>query len=200
MTYESFNPENKKNVAKAMALIFDDKNGIPYKLQCILGERLLWAATEYDDHGDWDKYFGPHYWSKGAIDKVLQNISGKDGSSIKVEHDLRHEHSIPKKVLNDELDRMHPTELSEINIFNFLMTHAFAVIVSKEEDYKLNKAGLRSKMPRDMTIKHDQPVDIFSRYKEVGVEIYKLERGMLASLKSGEIPSCGEGGLFSNRV
>lgn len=191
----SYNSINKMNVAKVMSIIFDDDNEIPEYLQFLLSDRLLWAATEYDDNGIWSKYFGPTYWSSGAVKKVLENFS----SGVKIDKDLRHEHAVPRKELNDQLDLMYKSKrLNQNNIFEFIDKFAFAVIVSSDEDIMLNKAGLRSKMPAGFSFDHSG--DVFLRYKIAGIEIFELDSNMMAGLSKGKLPEGGLVEIFKNKI
>ena len=73
----SHNEVNKKNIAKSISIIFDSKNALPDYIKKMLLERLLWATTEHDNNGIYKKYEGQPFWSKGALRKLILNISEK---------------------------------------------------------------------------------------------------------------------------
>ena len=146
----SFNKENKKEIAKTIALLFDSKNNIPDYLKTKLLDSLLWATTEYNDSGKKDKYFGQPFWSERALKQILINKK----SGVNLEKDLRHEHAVPKKLIKDKILTL--KNKSEEEIFNILDKLGHAVIISKDEDEKLNRLH-RSSSPN--------LYDVFSRYK-----------------------------------
>lgn len=183
---ESHNKKNKRSIAKTISLLIDDRNEIPEYIQFFLVDRLLWAATEHDDNGKFNKYFGVPYWSVGAIDKVVENIN----SSKKPEKDLVHEHSVPKCVIAEKLDELYEKKLtSEDDVFELIDRFCHSVVVSKEEDVKLNKAGFRSKMPQSFTFAEGD--DVFGRYRAAGIEVYCMDSADLSLLSKGKIPDGG---------
>lgn len=192
---DSHNKNHKRKIAKTISLLIDDKNEVPEFIQFFLVDRLLWATTEYCDHEKFNKYFGVPFWSRGAIEKVLENI----GSSIKPEKNLIHEHSVPKCVLGDKLDEMYMKKLtSEEDVFNLLDGFCHSVIVSKDEDQILNQSGLRSKMPVGFDFGSDD--DVLCRYRAAGIEVFSVENDDLMQLSKGKIPIGGLSKLTRNRV
>lgn len=160
----SHNLKNKENIANAIVLIFDIKNNFPEYLQLMLLERLLWATTEHDDEGKYKKYIGQPYWSIGALRQVQQNLASQRNFA----HNLRHEHAVPKKEIRKRIIAL--AAKNHENVMTILDDLGHAVVVSKDEDDLLNKAGLRSKMPLDLV---EKPLigDVFSRYKEAGIKV-----------------------------
>ena len=159
----SHNKENKRGIAKAIAVLFDDKNKVPGYLREIVLVRLIWAATENKDDGKWKKYEGQPFWSESALKKMISNRrSGNNPFK-----DLRHEHSVPKKEIKA---RIYKSDKSETAIFKILNELAHAVVVTKEEDTLLNKRGYRSKMAKDLLDNSDSE-NVFSRYNEVDIKI-----------------------------
>jgi hypothetical protein len=78
--------------------------------------------------------------------------------------ELVYDHSVPFKYLQVEL-----LELSEVTVETVaaaLRRYRAGVLITKEEDVRLNAAGYRSKMPKDW-----DGADHLARYKAVGIEI-----------------------------
>jgi hypothetical protein len=78
--------------------------------------------------------------------------------------ELRYDHAVPFKYLQYAL-----LELSDITIESVhyvLSQYGLVVFITKEEDAVLNRAALRSKMPKNW-----DGIDPFFRYKSVGIEI-----------------------------
>ena len=132
----SHNKENKKGITKAIAVLFDDKNGVPGYVRETALVRLIWAATENRDDGKWKKYEGQPFWSESALMKVIDNRKNRSNSF----KGLRHEHTVPKKEI---WARIHISDKSESSIFKILYELTHSVIVTKEEDDSLSK---RAKM------------------------------------------------------
>lgn len=180
----SHNANVKRKIAKTISLLIDDRNEVAEFIQLFLVDRLLWAATEYDDTERWNKYFGVPFWSDGAINKVIENIN----AGKKPDKELVHEHSVPKCVLGEKLDEMYENkQTSEEEIFSLIDKFCHAVVVTKEEDALLNKAGLRSKMPT--TFGFNDGDDLFCRYHLAGIKISTLSQLALLELQKGRFHS-----------
>lgn len=192
---KSHNKKNKKEIAKTISILIDDKNGIPEYIQMFLVDRLLWAATEYDDNLQFNKYFGVPFWSYGAIAMLIENIN----SNNKADKNLVHEHSIPKCVIGEKLDELYESKntLEDI-IYNLLDKFCHSAIVSKDEDKIINKVGYRSKMPNTFAFQEDD--DVFARYRIAGVKIYSLDSADLLQLSKNIIPDGGLEKLTKNKV
>lgn len=158
------NLTNRANIARLVSLLYDPRNEIADYLKKIVLDRLLWAVTENDDAGKWHKYEGQPYWSMGALRQLKENLC----EQRLLTQDLRHEHAVPKRVLKEKLLALPTKDVDSVLLLLKVLGHA--AVVSKDEDTLLSKAGLRSKMPRDLpgipTL-----ADVFSRYSEVGIEI-----------------------------
>lgn len=156
---------------------------------------MLWAATEHDDNGKFNKYFGVPFWSAGAIDRIVDNIK----ASKKTDKDLVHEHSVPKCVIAEKLDEMYEKKLtSEDDVFELIDRFCHSVIVSKEEDVKLNKAGLRSKMPQSFSFAEGD--DILGRYRAADIEVFCVDSADLSDLAKGKIPDGGIAHLTRKKI
>lgn len=176
----SHNKKNKENIAKAIELLYKPENGIEDYIRKMLIDRLLWATTEQSDNGNFIKYSGQPFWSVGALKRLLENKN--DGK--KPFEGLRHEHSVPKKVIKNSIINLQDKTFE--NIFKILDNLGHAVVVSKEENDELNKSGFGSKMPIKLP---DNPTidQIFSRYKEVKVKICNINDIDIKHLNQDEI-------------
>jgi len=184
LSISSHNKVNKENIAKAISIIFDSKNSIPDYIKKMLLERLLWATTEHDNKGIYKKYDGQPYWSKGALRKLISNITEKQNNpKLNPFQDLRHEHSIPKKIIR-ELTLVN--DITNEQAFEILNNFGHAVVISKDEDKLLNQKKLRSKlaMPLD-EIKSLS--DVFSRYKKAEIQICDVRNSNIFQLTATEI-------------
>ncbi len=180
----SYNELNKKNIAKAISIIFDTKNDMPEYIKKMLLERLLWATTEHDNQGNYKKYEGQPYWSKGALKKLLFNIAEKQNNpKLNPYQDLRHEHSIPKKIIR-ELTLIN--DISEEKSFEILQKYGHAVVISKDEDKLLNQKKLRSKLALPLE-KINSLDDVFSRYKMAGIQICEVKNINVLQLTVSDI-------------
>lgn len=162
----SHNTVNKRNIAKFIALLYDDKHQITAYIKEMMLKRLIWAVTENDDDGISKKYNGHPYWSEAALRKVLSNKENR----IPKFKDLRHEHTVPKSEI---ISRITNSDKSEQTIFTILDNLGYAVIISKEEDIRLNQKKLRSRMP-DSFIDDGTVENIFSRYIEAGIKVFDV--------------------------
>lgn len=180
----SHNEVNKKNIAKSISIIFDSKNAMPDYIKKMLLERLLWATTEHDNNGIYKKYEGQPYWSKGALRKMILNIAEKKKNpKLSPYQDLRHEHSIPKKIIR-ELTLVN--DITEEKAFEILNKYGHAVVISKYEDKLLNQKKLRSKLAMPIE-KINTMDDVFSRYKIAEIEICDVRNSKILQLTATDI-------------
>jgi hypothetical protein len=177
---KSHNKKNKEEIAKTIEILFDTKNNVPDYLRKMLLERLLWATTENDNDGIYKKYDGQPYWSVGALNKLLDNISNKE----KTFHDLRHEHAVPKKEIKEKIENL--KNKSTKNILRILNNLGFAVVVTKQEDKKINDTGFRTKMPKQIDLKSNLEI-VFSRYIETGIKVCHVGEINLKKIKADDI-------------
>lgn len=108
---------------------------------------MLWKFSEADGakHGN-------KRWTSDAIECFAKDMLTKN---------LIHEHTIPRRVLIEELMSLKSTSPSLIH--DFLSRYCFATVVTKDEDELLRKAGLNSKMPIGWTFSNG---DVMARYVE----------------------------------
>jgi hypothetical protein len=150
-----------KDVAKLFFII--RKENINAQMYNRLYNLLLWFSTECSDEMSWsrNKHYGQRYWSKKALELFIRN----KGKTRNV--GLVHEHAVPKSVLIEEINNC-KTELEKEKLLN---SFCKAVIVTKDEDCKLNKK-FKSKMPFKEWKKKQF---LFSRYTESGIQILDLK-------------------------
>jgi hypothetical protein len=80
---------------------------------------------------------------------------------------LIHEHLVPRKVIREKLHGLkQPTAL---DVRRILDRYCIGVVITKDEDKKLDSKGLRSSMPKNWKETDDR----WARYTEVGIEIEK---------------------------
>ena len=184
LSISSHNAVNKENIAKSISIIFDSKNAMPHYIKKMLLERLLWATTEHDNNGIYKKYEGQPYWSKGALNKLIFNIAEKQNNpKLSTYQDLRHEHSIPKKIIRD-LTLVN--DITRDKAFEILNKYGHAVVISKEEDKQLNRKKLRSKLAIPLE-KINTLDDVFSRYKIAKIEICDVRNSNVLQLTASDI-------------
>lgn len=168
-TVQSFNPETKEKISKIISHLFKIEKEIGHKYLKLLVSKLPWSVTEDNNEGKKTKYDEQRYWSINAIMKAHQNIANDN----KFHKNLRHEHSIPKKIIRNKIFDLEIK--SEENIFEILDLFGHAAIVTVEEDKRLNEEGLRSSMPNNF--KPDNRIqNIFSRYIECEIPICELDK------------------------
>ena len=111
---------------------------------------VIWKWSLFDG-----KYKGCKYWSKDAY--AAYKVSGDWRGFI-------HEHVVPKKLIIEHL--MSHKNPSQESVKHILEDYCIAVVVTVDQDKKLNKLGLRSKMPEGFNIS-DNP---WARYDEAGIK------------------------------
>ena len=167
---KSHNLENKQNVAKIIALLFDKKNDLhhPDNLIKALIDTLLWAVTVRDDNGKAIKFIGQPYWSKAALKQLKANIEnkGKIDKKVSKEDGLVHEHVVPKKVISDIIIKLKDKSVEEI--YKILDDLGHVVIITKDEDQSIGSV-LKSKMPEGFI--YPGEYDVFARYRGTKIEV-----------------------------
>ena len=126
------------------------KANITYGTRYAVLADVAWVWSEY--HG---KYGGCRYWSKRALGM-------KDNTKT-----LCHEHIVPKKVIIDKILALKSPTKPKVN--EILERYCIGCVVTRDEDKKLIKAGLRSAMPGNW-----DGVDPWARYKNVGIKVVEL--------------------------
>jgi len=141
----------KDDICCDLAFVLNSSLHLGTKLSVI--HSILWCWTEING-----KYVGCKFWSRKAI------AQHKELGTVK---DLRHEHIVPRSIINKKLLEMDaPT--ADI-IFDLLEAYCIAIVVTLDEDKCLNKLGLRSKMPDDW-----DEIDPWARHKKARIEVVDL--------------------------
>ena len=107
---------------------------------------VVWVWSEFNG-----KYKGCRYWSRSALQHTAE---------IKI---LVHEHVVPKTTIISLLADLKDPTASAVR--HILETYCIGVVLTREEDRKLNAAGLRSAMPTEWS-----DGDVWARYRLVGIE------------------------------
>jgi hypothetical protein len=97
---------------------------------------VVWIWSEFEG-----KYEGCRYWSEGALEARRTNKP------------IVHEHLVPKRVIIDLLMSIRNPTAGAIR--DLLDRFCVGVVVSQEEDRKLNSCRLRSTMPQGWTVNDD---------------------------------------------
>ena len=82
------------------------------------------------------------------------------------------EHIVPRAIIKDELLKLYnsPT-FPDIDEFIKVASKAMDCLITKDEDKKINDAGLKQKMPEDENLKGNP----WARYIKAGIEVYKKQ-------------------------
>lgn len=105
----------------------------------------------------WSELFGKYGGCRHSV-KAAEHAD-KHGQK-----DLVHDHSVPRKVVTDMI--LGTTKPTAEQLLAILEEYCEGVIITKDEDAALNKAGLRSTMPKDWN-----GTDPDARYIAVGIAI-----------------------------
>ena len=108
---------------------------------------VVWAWSEF--HGKID---GCPYWSEAAW---LAKSKPRG---------LMHEHVVPKKVVIDKLLSLEAPSTEEVR--DVLDRFCIGVVVTREEDARMTRLGLRSEMPENW-----DGVDPWARYAKAGIAL-----------------------------
>ena len=170
--FESHNPKLKKEVADYLEYVFNHIDSIFLSKQVL--NRFMWTVTENSDSHENIKYLGQPYWSKKAIIHYQYLNTGR---KLKDFTDLRHDHSVPKiDIVNEILDIVKcNSKISSDEIFNIFDSKAHAVVITKQEDLELKKIGLNRKLPEDKN-----PI---TRYNMANIEIVNVTGFDLKTIK-----------------
>ena len=123
---------------------------------CVV-DQVFWVWSEWDG-----KHRGCKLWSAKARE-VAEQVGKGPLRGI-----LIHEHLVPKKLIREKLLALPSPSAVEIRIL--LDAWCIGVVVTKEEDKRLNDCGLGSSMPRDWDGK-----DVWARYTMAGIDVPREE-------------------------
>ncbi|MBZ0330688.1 hypothetical protein KZO25_10220 [Halomonas sp. ANAO-440] len=138
------------------------------KIECI--RRVILNAQDHIQVGDPKRVYSQY------VRYALDEVSGINFCrSVKAKglkrKDVIHEHVVPHLIVMDKLLSL--DQLTNENIINVINKYYVICAITKEEDKKLNAAGLRSKMPKNW---NDESGSVFARYETVGIDILNVEK------------------------
>ena len=124
---------------------------------------------------DWDSIAWQEYVTDDAM-IVLEEVNTaktKEEKKIAMRKVILKEHVIPMKEIIRVLKEF-GKEISIEQIENMLNKYLIFATITKDEDRILTKAKLREKMPPSYyDPNHELHEDLFARYKETGIELYR---------------------------
>jgi len=156
----------------------------------VIIKELLWHATTMiegykvprgDTKGEYTKekaminikIVGQRYWTKEAMETYIAN--NKEKKHYKIVDGLIHEHAVPRKIIKEKIiDILEKNNDSNYDkcideIWSIISSLSKSVVVTKEEDKKLDNEKLRQNMPVDWNDK-----DWDARYKESDIDYFDL--------------------------
>lgn len=134
------NPRYRTKAELCSDLAFVLNSNLHYGTKHAVLAEATWVWTEFDG-----KYDGCEHWSEAAW-----AFRGQPQNLI-------HEHVIPKKLVIERLLKLVSPTASSVQ--QILESYCKGVVITREEDTRLNRLGLRSKMPSDWDEK-----DVWARY------------------------------------
>ena len=133
------------------------------KLECI--RKAISNAQEHIRAEDPRRVYSQYI--RYALDEVSDlNFCRSNAARGLKRKDVIHEHVVPHSIVMSKLLSLDP--LTHENIMSVINKYYVICAITKEEDKKLNAAGLRSKMPAEWDEKNDS---VFARYEAVGISI-----------------------------
>jgi hypothetical protein len=122
------------------------KSSLTIASKYALLDNICWVWSEFDG-----KIEGCRWWSKEA--RLLRDSR----------RELTHEHAVPRRVIIHHLLGLENPE--EAVVGEVLHRFCVAVVITKEQDKRLNDAGLRQRMPVGW-----DGADVWARYRTIAVE------------------------------
>ncbi len=119
------------------------------------------------------KIVGQRYWTKNAMETYIAN--NKETNDYKIVDGLIHEHAVPRKIIKEKiidiLEKNNDSNYDQCidEIWSIISSLSKSVVVTKEEDKKLDNKKLRQNMPVDWNDK-----DWDARYKESYINYFDL--------------------------
>lgn len=118
-----------KSITKVYYLYTDSE--LPLANVHILLDHFLWAWTEFEG-----KYKGCNWWSEKAYEEYIKRKENKTKGFI-------HDHVVPRDVIRKEILKMLGNNSSYEQLFDFFNMHLIGCVITKEEDNRLRKLGLK---------------------------------------------------------
>lgn len=135
----------KTQICKDVAAVL--RTSLHYGTKFAVLAEVVWVWSEFDG-----KYDGCRYWSSAALQVRESNQK------------LIHEHVVPKSVIIKRL--MNLSKPSSKNVNDVLQHFCIGVVVTAEEDQRLNRLGLRAKMPEGWNGKNP-----WARYAKAKIKV-----------------------------
>jgi hypothetical protein len=116
---------------------------------------IQWSWTEFDG-----KYEGCRYWSEAAREQYDKDRKSKG---------LRHEHIVPRRIVTQMLFSLPAPTEEQVRVI--CETYLIGVVVTRDEDRKLNKKHAK-KMPDEFSdLTHSEALNPWLRYKMLGIQV-----------------------------
>lgn len=148
----------KEEICRDVAFVLNCKE-LHYGTRRAVVDHAVWVWSEFEG-----KYDGCKYWSEAA--RAFLRSDGKTN--------LIHEHLVPRGLIRKTLFDLKPATPEAVR--HVMETWCIGVVVTAEEDQRLNALKLRSKMPPDWDQK-----DSWARYTMAGITIAKADVGPSSS-------------------
>lgn len=143
------NPRYRTKSELCSELAFVLNSNLHYGTKHAVLLEATWVWTEFEG-----KYDGCEHWSEAAW-----AVRGQPEMLI-------HEHLMPKKLVIERLLRLASPTPSSVQ--QLMESYCKGVVITRDEDTRLNKLGLRSKMPKDWNEK-----DVWARYTAAQIVLKK---------------------------
>jgi hypothetical protein len=132
-------------------------------LECL--KKAIINSKEHIRNGDPTRIYSQYL--RYCLDEFARlNFCSSVKSKELQRKDVVHEHVVPHSFIMNKLLSLE--ELTDENIMSVLQKFYIICKISKDEDKRLNRAGLRSQMPEDWDEKNDS---VYARYEQVGILI-----------------------------
>jgi hypothetical protein len=139
---------------------------IDQKLECI--RKAVSNAQEHIRAEDPRRVYSQYI--RYALDEVSDlNFCRSSSAEGLKRKDVIHEHVVPHSIVMKKLLLLDP--LTHKKIMSLIEKYYVICAITKEEDRKLNAAGLRSKMPEGWDENNDS---VFARYEAVGISVINV--------------------------
>lgn len=139
---------------------------IEQKLECL--RKAISNSKEHIEAGDPTRIYSQYIrYALNQFD-YLNFCASSEASGLK--QDCIHEHVVPHAIVMAKLLAL--DSLTDENIMSILNKFYFICKITKEEDKRLNAAGLKSAMPKEWNSENGS---IFARYEHDDVGIFILK-------------------------
>ncbi|MCE2597380.1 hypothetical protein K6Y31_21655 [Motilimonas cestriensis] len=129
----------------------------------ILVKQMLWSRYRPRTYQNKDLPPDPIWFSRGAKKIYLKNVKNGAATASERAKGLIQEHLVPRTIIFNELLKI--KRITPKKVDDLLGELLIIVLVTKDEDRKLDKIGLRSKMPEGWCYGDDP----FQRHEAAGI-------------------------------